>query len=160
MQKSSFIYNLLFLFIVIYSFSSCKFEYIEFKNIEDFKIETINLHEISGTITTEISNPNRFKIKITEYHILISFNNLYFSSFDTNAEIVIPANSNNLHDIPFKLAIESQLLSLKTLKAINEIIANESAEMSITGFLKVKTALISKKIPLNKKTVVNFKKNN
>jgi LEA14-like dessication related protein len=146
--------------LLIIILSSCKYQNIEFKKIEDLKLDKVGLKEISATVVADIYNPNRYKITITQYNVLISVNTIQFRSANPKAGIVIPAKYDSLISIPIDMEIESKILAFKTIKSITETFSKRSAEVTLTGFVIVKIALLSKKIPLDEKTVVNFKKNN
>jgi len=139
--------------------TSCKYENVEFKQVEDFKLDKLSLKEVTGTLVVGISNPNRYKIKIKEYDVNMTFNNIDFHAANPDADIIIPSKSDTLVTVPVNLTVESNLLSLKTIQSLTKTLSEKSAELSMKGYLKVKVGLLTKKIPVDEKTVVNFNKN-
>ncbi len=152
---SIIIINVLFILLL----ASCKYENVEFKEPEDFKLDKIGLKEVSGTLYVGIKNPNRYKIKIKDYDVLISVNTIDFHAANPDAGIIIPGKSDTIIAVPVNLTVESKLLSLKTIQSLTKTLSEKSAELTIKGYLSVKVSLLSKKIPVDEKTVVNFNKN-
>jgi LEA14-like dessication related protein len=154
--KASFI---LLSIIIPLLLTSCKYRDIEFKGIKDFKINTLSLKEVSGTLIADIANPNGYKFKVKAYDLLITVNNFDFRSADSNPGIVIPAKSDTSIYIPLKLSVESKLFSLKTLQSLSQTFAAKNAEITIKGDVKVKVMGFSKNFRVNEKTLVNLNKN-
>jgi LEA14-like dessication related protein len=142
--------------LLIIFLTSCKYEDIEFKKLDDFKLDKLNFNEVSATVYAEVSNPNTYKIKITEYDIDVSLNGITFKASNPEAGIVIPAKSDSRIEIPLDLTLESNLLSGKTIKLIAETFTKKSAMITLVGNVKVKVALLTKNISLDEKTVVHF----
>jgi LEA14-like dessication related protein len=143
----------------ILTLASCKYENVEFKEVENFKLDKLSLKEVTGTLVVGISNPNKYKIKITEYDVNMTFNNIDFHAVNPNADIIIPSKSDTLVTVPVNLTVESNLLSFKTIQILTKTLSEKSAELTMKGYLNVRVGLLTKKIPVDEKTVVNFNKN-
>ncbi len=157
MKKQTLKNNLIFLILIIITFSACNYKDIEIKDIKDVKLGKTNSKEINLNVLVEINNPNNYKIKISKFDFDIKINGQSFELYEDNADIKIPENFSGT--IPVSITLTKYghgIFSLQSLLIIGKIIAKRSVNLEAEGFVKAKIFLISKKIYVIEKRTIKF----
>lgn len=130
------IYLLLFSFVAIFAFQSCKkpqgFDYRDIRNI---KIDKIGFDQSALTMDLVYFNPNNFGVTLKKVDCDIKLNNNYFGHFaldtsiyiDKKSEFVLPAKINvsmsNIYKNIFTVLFNSDVdVYVKGTASINKII--------------------------------------
>ncbi len=147
-KKSAFI-----LFIVIFV-ASCKIQEVEIGNIQKLRIGDIKKDKISLQFKIPIKNPNNFKFKLSKVDLDLSLNNSELGKIRKIRKIVVPANSNDVHD--FYIEIEYKKLLSGTVALVGGLLTKK-ARVKLNGYVKVKAfCILSKKIEIHENNPVKL----
>lgn len=148
MINSSHLKNFFVFIIFISVLGSCNsYTNLEIGNIKGMQIENISSSKIKFKILIPIKNPNNFRIKITDYDLLLEINNKKFGNIKSTEKIIIPAKSDKIHELPGEIEFKG-LFSSASLIIIN-ILKSKQILLHAVGTLNVKAVMVKRKIEIN-----------
>ncbi len=147
-------YKLLFIALIATLFLGCKIQEVEIGNVQGLKIGDIKKDHVSIEFMIPIKNPNNFKFKLSKVDIDISMNKTDLGKIKKIRKIVVPANSEGIHE--FYVEIEYKKLMLGTAALIGGLLTKK-ADIKLNGYIKVKAfCIISKKIEIHENSPVKL----
>jgi len=151
----------LFLFVfIMFLIGGCKFEDVEITDFKNVKLGKTTNKEITVRGDVELSNPNRYKIKIKKYDLELKLNESEFLLQESDAGITIPAKFKGF--IPVNISLNKKgkgVFSFETLFVLGEIISNRSVNVEVRGKVKAGAFLLSKTINVYEKRTFKFNRN-
>lgn len=122
---------------------------VDIGGIKDAKVKEFSIGSLTADLQIPIKNPNNFKIKVKKVKIDVSLKNSQIGKIKKISKVTIPANSNEVH--MFTATIEftgvSDILSLMNM---------HRSDLKVTGYIKVKAFLFSRKIRLDNENVAKL----
>jgi len=97
-------------------------------------------------------NPNKFGFKIKEINVKASINNYYLGRLETDDVIIIPAKSNEIHNLKLRLRIANIIQGFSVFFALFK---EEKLSIDIEGYIRFKSFLINKKINVKETSIIN-----
>lgn len=137
--------KLFFFLLIPVIMSSC----LNLKPIELKEIESVNVTEQTDTyanvqVKLKVTNPNNFKIKISDYDLMALVNKKEMGKVDIEeSKIVIPKKS----DQTYTFNLKADMAQVK--KLIPTLLFSNSALVNLQGQVKVKAMGIPKRVKLN-----------
>lgn len=140
-------------FILIILLSGCaNFKDIEVGEIENLRFKGLKDNIIEFEINVPILNPNKFGFKIKEINVKASINNYYLGRLETDDVIIIPAKSNEIHNLKLKLRIANIIQGFSVFFALFK---EEKLSIDIEGYIRFKSFLINRKINVKETSIIN-----
>ena len=128
------------------------FEDVEIGKPEDINITGLKDNVLDLEIKIPVINPGSIGFKIKEADIKTSVNNQYLGRLITDNVIVIPAKSNEIHNLKLKLKIAN---IIQGVAIILEILNHENIKLQVEGYIKLKSLLVNKKIYIKETLYIN-----
>ena len=132
--------------ISIFIFSSCQVKEITIGNIEGISIVEMNKDYIDVDIMIPIKNPNNFGFKVTKADVNIEMNGVSLGKISKFKKVKIPANSNDTHK--FSVRVKMKDLKQGGIAFLGSFLSNK-AGLNMTGYIKARSFLVSKKIDID-----------
>ena len=138
------------LLIFISIFQSC----ISYKEVKIEEIKSVRMKDdnfSSGKIVAilRINNPNNYAIKIKEYNLNASIDEMDMGKILVDEKIIIPSKSNDDYTLTFAPDVA------KLLGILPGLLIKGSAEAGIKGNVKVKALIFSKRFNVDLKKKVS-----
>ncbi len=125
--------------------NSCiQFQEVEFKNMEDVKIEKVEGRKISMLLSVKLFNPNVFSIKIKPSNVNLYIEDQLVGKINLNNKVKIIKRTENTYFVPLQIDMEEGAL-LKFLKYSFK----EKIKIHIKGVVKGSVFGITKKIEVD-----------
>jgi len=135
---------ILFLLCFIILNSCIQFQEVEFKNMEDVKIEKVEGRKISMLLSVKLFNPNVFSIKIKPSNVNLYIEDQLVGKINLNNKVKIIKRTENTYFVPLQIDMEEGAL-LKFLKYSFK----EKIKIHIKGVVKGSVFGITKKIEVD-----------
>ena len=153
-MKNPILYKLLLITLIAIFFTGCKIQEVEIGKVQGLKIGDIKKDHVSLEFMIPIKNPNNFKFKLSKVDIDISMNKTDLGKVKKIRKIVVPANSEGVHE--FYIEIEYKKLMAGTIALIGGLFTKK-ADIKLNGYVKVKAfCIISKKIEIHENNPVKL----
>ena len=154
-KMKKFIYRpgkLLLLFCLLFT-AGCNVNEVEIGDIERMSFEGFDDNGLGIKVMLPVQNPNNFSFVITKIDIDININGQDLGTVNDISKIRIPANSEQSHPVTFNIDLSGGLLGggLAMLKLYRAPVLN----VKLKGEIKVRSFLVSKKITINEKVVID-----
>lgn len=124
--------------------SSCSYDDVELRGVENFDIERIDVKGAEVTGQIKIENPNNYSIKVTSSDADLFLNKTYGGKANLMAPILIPANFNGTVEAKIRADFDKGGASI--LPIMLSAALKKSVQVDIKGTLKARSFLISQKI--------------
>ena len=131
--------SFLLLFFVIF-LTSCMQE-VKIGELEGVSVEKNSDDELGIVLFMRIDNPNLFKVKIKKIDMKITLNTWHLGKVESEKTIVIPANSNDIQEIPVKVEISNLLTGGA---ALISILTSDKVDILLYGDIEVRALFKSK----------------
>ena len=127
--------------------TSCiSYEDVEITKIISTDVKSFSSESVEVEIVLQISNPNNYKISITNSDLNLFLNGSEMGKAIIKEKIVIPKQSNEVHRFTVKL--NNKDLAANTLPFILSAALGIPMRLTVKGYIKAKAKMISKKIPI------------
>ncbi len=142
------------LYIVLLLLLSCcaDFKEIEVGDPEDIILKGIKDNVLNLEVKIPITNPTAINFKIKEINIKTSVNNQYLGRLASDQVIIIPARSNEIHNLNLNLKIANIIQGISIML---EIFKDNNITFQAEGYIKFKSLLINKKISIKETIFIN-----
>lgn len=126
---------------------------VQVGEVSEIKLKQLSLSSISFLIKVPIENPNGYKLQIKESDLDISINGIELSNVSSPNEVIIGRKFKG--ELEFPIDVKLKGLGSGTMAVIS-IFKQRDADLEITGYIKVKAFLLSKKIHIKEKNNVRI----
>ena len=134
--------------VLMITFLNSCYKQVEFVELKSADFSTSNSKgEIMLHI--KISNPNFYAIKLKESDLDIYLNDTHIGKIDDKLSINIPANSDEIIDIPLTIGIADILFNFGNLK---DFATNKEVTVKVKGTVTGKALFFTKTMEINKET--------
>lgn len=133
------------LYIILILLLSCcgNFKDIEVGEPDNVRIKGLRGNVLDLEVRIPVTNPSSVSFKIKEINLKTSVNNHYLGRLISDQVIVIPANSNEIHNFNLQLRIAN---IIQGISVFLEILRDNNLKFQVEGYIKFKSLLIKKKI--------------
>jgi len=137
--------KLVFLLIVL---NSCMtYEDVQFKGVNDFKIEKANKEEVRLKFDARVYNPNGYNIKIKAKNLDVSLSGNSLAKADLGKKVIIRKNTTGDYEIVVVVKLKDLMKSVGG--SLLNVVMNKSVKLEISGDAKVSAKGLSKKFPIS-----------
>jgi len=146
------------LIIVILSLflNSCNIENLKMTGVKGFAIKSFEKNKLIFNMSIGIENPNRLKFKMINNDMNLTVNKIALGKAKITNKISIPAKSNDVYN--FDVEVNLSQLALGSIPSLIEMFRSKGVEVQIDGFVKGRSMLISKTVPIKITERVDFNK--
>jgi LEA14-like dessication related protein len=116
-------------------------------NITDVKTTTVTNGDVALNMTFEINNPNRFKIVLKQYDIIVSLNDKALGHAGSTEKIKIKPRSADGH--PFLLTATYNDFIAASFTGLGSLLKSEPITLNVKGTIKGRVGWLRKTIPIN-----------
>ena len=135
--------RILFLIACVIMFSGCSYKDVEYRSIEGVGIEKWDGDLVQIAINVKVFNPNNYTIKITDADLKATFNNNDLGNVRLVNTIKLDANAETVQKVVCEVS------SQKILAQVPMAFLTGNSKLRLTGDLKTKVFLFSKRIPVD-----------
>jgi LEA14-like dessication related protein len=146
---------LLFVFLSLF-LNSCNIENLKMTGVKGFAIKSFEKNKLTFNMSVGIENPNRLRFKMINNDMDLTVNKIALGKAKITNKIVIPAKSHDVYN--FDVEVNLSQLALGTIPSLIEMFRSKGVEVQIEGFVKGRTMLISKTVPIKITERVDFSK--
>jgi len=146
--------NRLLWFLLILLPGCSDFQEIEVGSPTAIMVNGIQDNKVNIDLSVPISNPNNLQFKITKINLEVIVNDNYFGKISAANNVVIPAKSDETHK--FNLDLEIRSLTKGIITLVN-IFGSGLVEVKSSGYIKARSGLISKTIPVENSTSIKIR---
>ncbi len=136
------------IFAVVISLQGCKFKDLEFKGIDNYKIEQFSMKGIKLNLGVKLENPNWFAIKAKGGEINVKANGIKLGVFNITKAVKIPKKSDGVVNVGIeaktKNIIGTSLLSLMSIAT-----KGGKVKLEVDGYIHAGAFGISKKVKVS-----------
>ncbi len=143
--------KLLLLFCLLLT-ASCNVNEVEIGDIEKMSFEGFDANGLGIKVMLPVKNPNNFPFVITKINIDININDHDLGTVNDISKIRIPANSEQSHPVTFNINLSGGLLGGGMIML--RLYRAAKLHVKLSGEIKVRSFLVSKKITINEKIVI------
>lgn len=155
-MKNNFIRNAILFLSISILLTGCEIKPVEIGNIEGAKLIELTGKHVSLEISIPVKNPNNFAFKIKDINMDIKLNDTKVGKVKKVDKIVVPANSNDVHN--FLIEVEFSELLTGALSLFSSLMKGK-VKIGLKGHFKVGAFMIlTKKIEIDEERVVNLSK--
>jgi LEA14-like dessication related protein len=142
------------LYIILLLLLSCcaDFKDIEVGEPDDITIKGLRDNVLKLEVKIPVTNPSSFSFRIKEINIKTSVNNHYLGRLVSDHIIVIPAKSNEIHNLNLELKIANIIQGISIML---DILRDNNVTFQVEGYIKFKSLLINKKINIKDTIIIN-----
>lgn len=140
------------LLAIVTLFSSCSFQDLEIRNVENFEIEKTENGKVEGVMKVRIYNPNNFAITVTNADLDVFAANVRVGDAHLSKKFKISAKSEETYDIEVDANIQNLLTG--GLGSLVSVLSGKKPKVMLEGELKARSFLISKTIPIKLETEI------
>ena len=141
------IYPYLILTWCLFMLVGClSYEDVEIVRVVDTNVKSFSAQGAEVEVTLQISNPNNYKITISNFDLDIFLNDSKLGKAIVSKNIVLPKKSNEQHTITIKL--KGKNLTAAAMPAMLSAAMGGRIKLSAKGTVKAKAKMISKKVPI------------
>ena len=137
--------SILYIISALFLFSCQVYKNVEFKGVEDVKVNEFSKKGIDVDLKVKIFNPNTYNIKIDESDLDFYIAGTKVGKAQIEA-IKLKKKTEQSYDISLKAAPDQLKLGLSTMMSI---LFSGKATVGVKGELKAKALVVSKVIPVN-----------
>ncbi len=146
--------HLLGLIAIVTLLSSCNaFKAVNIGDVNNVNFKGMVDNKISLELEVPVSNPNGYKIKIKSMDLDVSINGNYLGKMKNSKEVVIPAKSDEIHNLVVDIYLKNAVAGLTTFYRLRKA---KKIDMEISGTIKVKALLRGKTIEVSEKQSVSI----
>lgn len=117
--------------------------------VQDINLDNFLTNELFFSFKTNVKNPNNFKIKVTEVKLKASLDNIDIGKVTKVSRVTIPPNSDQLYEVKITIQLSENYSNISDLIQLSM----RSSSIKFAGYIKVRTFLFSKKIPVEDKNI-------
>ncbi len=128
------------------------FNNVEVGKIEDLIFNSFKENIVELSLKVPISNPNNFGFRIKEINLRTTVNSYYLGRVTSDDVIIIPAKSNEIHNLKIKLRITN---IIQGITVFFSLFKEDNIEVEIEGYIKFKSVLITRKIYVKETALIN-----
>jgi LEA14-like dessication related protein len=144
-----------YFFIFIFWFSSCiVLKPVEFKGIENVKVEKITNRSVLLNTGIKIRNNNSFSFYLKNVDLYLTVNDRAIADIRRKEKILIPAGSENIYDIPLEVDFSG---ILKSGGSLLKFAAGKDLSIHFKGQLRVGKFIFSKKLMVDVEKKISLK---
>lgn len=144
----SIIFSYLILTLVLSVLVGClSYEEVKVVRVVGTDVKSFSMEGAEVDITLQISNPNNYKITISNFNLDIFINGTKIGKADVASRVVLAKNSNENHTINMKL--KKGGLSAGAMPALLSAAMGGRMQLRAKGTIKAKAKMISKKVPID-----------
>ena len=146
------------LIIVILSLflNSCNIENLKMTGVKGFAIKSFEKNKLIFNMSIGIENPNRLKFKMINNDMNLTVNKIALGKAKITNKISIPPKSIDVYN--FVVEVNVSQLALGSIPSLIEMFRSKGVEVQIDGFVKGRSMLISKTVPIKITERVDFNK--
>ncbi len=134
--------------------SGCaKIEEVEVGDIRNFEMTRFTGSGIEFEISLPVENPNRFRVRVVEADVDIIHKGRKLGRIKNPENLVIPAGSSEVHTLSGTIMLESLSGGSSSLLSI---FFDRSADVELTGNIKVRSFIYSRTFQVNEKFRIDF----
>jgi len=134
--------------------SSCNmYKPVKVGTIAGIKMNEFSGKELSFKVLIPIENPNSYDLKIVKYDFDVSMNDINLGKVQNEETIIIPANSNEIQELPAKVKL-TNLFSGAV--ALFSVFSNDKIKVKAKGTMEVKAFMISKTVDIDEESEVDL----
>lgn len=142
------VYPYLILICFLYMLAGClSYEEVKVVRVVNTDVKKFSMEGAEVELTLQISNPNNYKITISNFNLNIFLNGTKLGKADVANRVVLPKNSNQNHSITMKL--KKGGLSAAAMPAMMSAAMGGRMQLTAKGTIKAKAKMISKKVPID-----------
>lgn len=142
----------LIVILIAIVFSSCfSYKDLEYRSFEGINVEKLDGDDVHIGLSVKVFNPNSYTIKIKSADLEASFNGNDLGDVTLVNTVSIAPNQESLQKVVCKVS-GKKILSMLPLAFLTG-----SSKLTLTGNLKVKVFLFSKKFPVSVSEDINLK---
>ena len=148
------IFIFLFLINII---TGCKMHKpVEFQKVEKINVSKASFKQITIDAEVTLKNPNFYSVSADSLDLNLNLNKVDFGNVRISNTLDIPANSEKMFKIPFKVSMNAETVS-NAIQFINSVSSN-TVDIRLKGKIRAKGFLFTKWVNVDvKKTVEIFK---
>jgi LEA14-like dessication related protein len=152
--RSLLLKALLFSAVII---TSCKgINDITITGADGFTMKGMENNKVSFMADIGVQNPSSVGFKVSEINLKATVDGNYIGTLTSPDRIRIPARSDSSYRMNFSLEIASLLTGASTLYAITR---RKQVTVVLQGYVKTRSWLIMKKVPVNETQVIDVPAN-
>ena len=140
--------KILLFILIAFSFCSC-LRPVEFIGISGFNVTEVKKEYVQLEVLAKIKNPNSFQFKIVDSDLHLKVNHADLGPVENLNKVIIPGNSEQNHKFVFK--VQMGKLKSQILQLVSSFL-HQKFDIELTGDIKVRWLIFSKRIPINEKT--------
>ncbi len=123
------------------------YEDVQIVRVVNTDVKSFSAQGAEVVVTLQISNPNNYKITISNFNLDIFLNGAKLGKADITNKIVLPKKSNEVHSITMKL--KKKGLAATAMPAMLSAAMGGRMQLRAKGTIKAKAKMISKKVPID-----------
>jgi hypothetical protein len=133
--------------------TACRgFNDIEIKSVDGFDFKGINNNSISFKANISVVNPSSLGFKVKELNLKTFAAGNYLGTLTSKDIIKIPAHSDSSYRVQFNLKFANIFSGASTLYSISRL---DKVEVEVQGYVKARSFLVSKRIDVHEKRIIN-----
>ncbi len=138
---------------ILLLFISCgEIQNIEIRGADNFKYKGFKGNHVQFEADIDVFNPSNHKIKVVEMDVKLLVNDMYLGRLQNSEDIVILPHTDGYITVPLSLRITNLFSGMGT---INKLYNQHNLKVEVDGYVKARTAFITKKVKINKTTYVD-----
>jgi len=123
------------------------YEEVRVVRVVNTDVKSFSMEGAEVVITLQISNPNNYKITISNFDLDILLNGTKLGKVDVANRIILPKKSNEAHSITMKL--KKKDLATTAIPTMLSAAMGGRMQLTAKGTIKAKAKMISKKVPID-----------
>lgn len=120
--------------------------------ISGFKIETLNLQTVKGTISVLFTSISDVEVVVEKFYLDFYFNGERVGYLEDATAFVIPAHGTT--NIPFKFTLNPQLVFGNVADILAYTLRQKDAAISVRGFATLKSGFVKATPPITYDTTI------
>ena len=138
-----------FLFLLLLTASCANLENIVVGDVSDVKFRGFVDNTLAFNVVVPVENPSNVRFKIKEVNVKATVNGEYIGRILSDDVVVIPPRSDDEHVFLIKIHL------LRGASTVMHASRNKSMEVEVDGYIKAKSYLMNRKIPVYEKRIIS-----
>ena len=138
---------------IIFLLGSCgELKNIEIRGADNFKYKGFTGNHVEFEADIDVYNPSNHKIKVMDMDLKLLVNDIYLGRLQNSDDIQILPHTDGYITVPLSLRITNLFSGMST---IAKLYNQRNLKVEVDGYVKARTAFITRKVDINKTTYVD-----
>lgn len=144
---------LLLAFLTLFLNSCALFHSVEVGEVQGINFEKFGNQKVTFELLIPIENKNLLNFRIREVNLDVIVNNEYLGKITNVDDILIFQKSNQIYSFPLDIEYTGTNI-LRGALTLFSLFLERKADVRISGFIRVRSFLFSKKIEVDERSIV------